>query len=149
MFEEAYRAKRYQTAVAAVFPLLTRGGIMIPPEQPREDLVETPYYGEAFLNVGNRFGGRVGTSATLDQTRRATIARELADSYAKLNMPRDATFYYRIALRLDPADAESKTQLKSLQAQLELRRANRNRQPAIAVNLEQDHLVRPRLAGVQ
>ena len=63
-----------------------------------------------------------------------------------MNMSREAAFYYRIAVQLDPADTASKTQVIALQAQLELQRANRLRQPAITVNLEQDHAVRPRLA---
>jgi hypothetical protein len=77
------------------------------------------------------------------------IARELADSYSKMNMLREALFYFRIAVRMDPADTDSKTQLDSLRAQLEKRRANRRRQPVVTENLEQDHAVRPRLGGGQ
>jgi len=90
--------------------------------------------------------------APTDSARRALIARNLADCYAKLNMPRDAEFYYRIALQIQPSDAEAKTQIRLLQAQLERQRANRQRKPVITANLEQDHVVWPRLApqgGVQ
>jgi len=61
-------------------------------------------------------------------------------------MPREATFYYRIALQLQPSDAEAGNQIRALQAQLERQRANRQRKPVITANLEQDHVVRPRLA---
>jgi hypothetical protein len=66
-----------------------------------------------------------------------------------LNRPRDAAFYFQITLQLDPADAESKARLSALQTQLEQQRANRQRQPVITENLEQDHPVRPRLGGGQ
>ncbi len=82
----------------------------------------------------------------MDPARRARIARELADCYAKLTMPREATFYYRIALQLQPSDAEAGNQIRALQAQLERQRTNRQRKPVITANLEQDHVVRPRLA---
>jgi hypothetical protein len=153
LFDEAYRAKRYQTAIAAIYPLILRGGISVPAEQPEsvagqavEDQNENRYYTEQFINGAVRYGRHAGAPAVLDPARRAAIARELADSYTKLNMPREAAFYCRIALQLDPADTEAKTQLSLLQSQLEHQRANRQRQPVITENLEQEHAVRPRLA---
>jgi hypothetical protein len=92
---------------------------------------------------------RRGGEPSIDTARRAIIARELADSYSNLNMPREAAFYFRIALQLDPADTESKARLTALQTQLEKQRANRQRQPVITENLEQDHAVRPRLGDGQ
>ncbi len=115
-----------------------------------EDQYQSRYFAEQFLNGRARFGmfslNRNGP-ATLDEKRRAVIARELADSYAKLNMPREAVAYDRIAVHLDPSDAAAKTQLNSLQALLDRERANRQRRPVITENLEQDHAVRPRLAA--
>ena len=153
VFSEAYRAKRYQSAIAAVYPLILRGGITVPVEQQEkllalggEDQYQNRYYAEQFLNGVVRYGRHAAAPSMLDPSRRAVIARELADSYSKLNMPREAAVYYRIALQLDKADAEAKTQLTSLEAQLEQQRANRQRRPVITVNLEQDHAVRPRLA---
>jgi len=141
LFNEAYRAKRYQTAVAAIFPLLTRGGIVVPTEQQDQqaEQFDSSYYSTQFLSTVTR----------MDTARRATIARELADSYAKAGNPNAAIFYFRIARQLDPAGAESKTQLETLEAQLERRRTNRQRQPLVTENLEQDHIVRPRLGGAQ
>jgi hypothetical protein len=93
--------------------------------------------------------GRRGSQSTLDTARRGVIARELADSYSNLNMPGEAAFYFRIALHLDSPDAQSKARLSALRTQLEERRANRQRQPVITANLEQDHPVRPRVGGGQ
>ena len=150
LFELAYRAKQYQTAISALHPLILRGGFSIPVEGPaEEDQQDNPYYSDQFMTGASRYGRRGGEPAALDPARRAKIARELADSYSKMNVPRDAAFYFRIAIRLDPSNAESKTQLNSLQAQLEHQRANRQRQPVITENLEQDHPVRPRLGGGQ
>ncbi len=135
LFDAAYRAKRYQTAIAAIHPLISRSGLMVP-QEPVEERYGNPFYSVQFM-----------TGAVT--ARRAVIARELADSYSNLNMSRDAAFYFQIALQLDPADAESKARLSALQTQLEQRRANRQRQPVITENLEQDHRVRPRLGGGQ
>ena len=127
LFDEAYRAKRYQAAIAAIYPLLSRVAI-------QEEQFENPYYSVPFL-----------TAVRIDSAKRAAIARELGDSYAHLNQPREAAFYYR----LDPVGVESKKKSDSLQAQLEHQRANQKRQPIVTENLEQDHLVRPRLGGAQ
>jgi tetratricopeptide (TPR) repeat protein len=147
LFEEAYRAKRYQTAVAAIHPLLSRNGLMVPPE-PMEEQTENTYYSVQFMMGAVRYGRR-GSQSTLDTARRGVIARELADSYSNLNMPGEAAFYFRIALHLDSPDAQSKARLSALRTQLEERRANRQRQPVITANLEQDHPVRPRVGGGQ
>jgi len=138
LFDEAYRAKRYPAAIGAVYPLLSRSGINIPAEQ-QEEQFENPYYSIQFL----------AAAARMDPARRAVLARQIAQSYSMLNMPRDAMFYFRIALQLNPEDSESKTNFDSLQAQLEHQRANRQRQPVVTENLEQDHVVRPRLGGGQ
>jgi cellulose synthase operon protein C len=135
LFEEAYRAKHYQAAIAAIHPLLSRNGLVVSPET-AEEQSENAFYSGQFM---------VGA----DTARRAITARELADAYSNLNRPGDAAFYFRIALQLDPADAESKARLSVLQTQLEKQRANRQRQPGITENLEQDHPVRPRLGDAQ
>jgi tetratricopeptide (TPR) repeat protein len=154
LFDEAYRAKRYQTAVAALYPLLSGGGIVVPEEPPpgagsdqvSEDQSENHYLADQFVSGAVRISRRGGRSVPMDPPRRARIARELADCYAKLAMLREAGFYYRIALQIQPSDAEAGNQIRVLQAQLERQRANRQRKPAITANLEQDHVVRPRLA---
>ncbi|HYL73650.1 MAG TPA: hypothetical protein VEU96_05565 [Bryobacteraceae bacterium] len=154
LFDAAYRAKRYQTATATLYPIMMQHGINVPPEpepsantgQFGENQFENQYAADQFLNAVMRPGRRGGAVTPLDNTQRATIARQLADSNAKLNQIREAAFYYRLALRLQPSDAGSKTQLNILEAQLDRRRANRQRRPVITANLEQDHAVRPRLA---
>ncbi len=160
LFDAAYRAKRYQTAVAALQPLLERGGIMAP-EEPQagagsdpvfEDQSANHYLADQFVSGAVRFPRNAVRATQIDRTRRAVIARELADCYSKINMPREAAFYYGIALQIQPSDTEAKNQIRALQAQLELQRANRQRKPVVTENLEQDHVVRPRLArqgGVQ
>ena len=154
LFDTAYRAKRYQTAVAALYPLLRLSGINIPQEQTEpppgqlvENQYENTYWAEQFLAGAVRYGRPQAAPDRLDQARRSRIARELADSYARLNMLSEAAVYSRIAVQIEPTDTEAKAQLASLKAQLERRRANRQRQPTITANLEQDHPVRPRLAA--
>jgi tetratricopeptide (TPR) repeat protein len=154
LFDLAYGAKRYQTAISTLHPMILRGGMNISGEQnpagaDEENQYQNQYYTQQFLGQPVQYGRPRSTPAALDPARRAVIARKLADSYAKLNMLNEAGFCYRMALLLDPKDAQSKTHLESLQAQLERQRANRQRQPAISQNIEQDHAVRPRLGGGQ
>jgi len=153
LFDAAYRAKRYQTAIGAVYPMLLSGGLTVPPEpepstagQFNEEQTDNQYIADQFLSETVRVSRRGAPPAPLDPARRAVIARQLADANAKLNRIRDAAFYYRIALRLQPSDAASKTQINLLQAQIDRQRTNRLRRPVITANLEQDHVVRPRLA---
>jgi cellulose synthase operon protein C len=153
LFDAAYRAKRYQTAIAAAYPLLLNGGLTAPPEpqsstpgQVDEEQPDNQYLADQFLSDAVRANRRGLPPAPLDPTQRAAIARQLADANAKLNRIREAAFYYRIALRLLPSDAQSKNQLTVLQAQLDRQQVNRQRRPVITANLEQDRVVRPRLA---
>lgn len=143
LFEEAYRAKRYRTAIASLYPLIRGSSINIPQEQP-----ETVGQDSNASRYENRYGAETFLSnpkgSAVD---RAKIAAELADCYVKLNMLNEAAFYYRVASQLDPSNAGAKPQLRALEAQIDLRRTNRRRRPAITVNLEQDHAVRPRLAA--
>ncbi|HEV8041807.1 MAG TPA: hypothetical protein VGP62_23215, partial [Bryobacteraceae bacterium] len=152
LFDLAYAAKRYQTAISTLHPMILRGGMNISGEQNPagadvENQYQNQYYTQQFLGAAPQFGRSAARREPLDPARRGAIARKLADSYAKLNMLNEAGFCYRIALLLDPADNGSKTQLDSILAQLERQRVNRLRQPAITENLEQDHAVRPRLAA--
>ncbi len=153
LFDAAYRAKRYQTAIATLHPLILRGGMTISGEQEEnaganvEDQYQNQHYAQQFLDEAIRYGRPMRTTAALDPARRAVIARELADSYAKLNMLHEAAFCYRIALLLQPADGDVKTQLSSIKEQLERQRTNRQRMPTINANLEQDHPVRSKIAA--
>jgi len=155
VFDAAYRAKRYQAAISALYPLLMRNGITVSeepemPNQPGQFMEPEPdnrYLADQFMSGNLAYGRRDSTIVPLEVSRRAAIARDLADAYAKLNLAREAVFYYRIALRLQPSDAASKTQVDRLQAQLELQRTDKQRRPAITANLEQDHPVRPKLPG--
>jgi hypothetical protein len=133
LFDIAYGAKRYQTAVAAFYPLQKMSGVNFPQDQPEQqaqsgDDSNQAYWAERFL----------GPIANIDPARRVKLARALADSYAKLNMLNEAAFYARVVVQLDSGNSEAKTQLASIRSQLE---------PTITANLEQDHPVRPRLTA--
>jgi hypothetical protein len=105
IFKIAYAAKRYQAAVAALYPLH-------PFDQEQE-----PYEAAApdFLPL-----------------------RELADAYAKLGQLKAALYYYR-------ADKHSENETRALEAQVEMQALNEKRRPKISAQLEQDHLILPRL----
>jgi hypothetical protein len=136
--------------------MLAHSGISVPveqqgpPEGPAGQIVDEDDTTRGFI-AGQLLNAEVQDrrkpAAPQDRNNRDQLARELADCYAKLNRARDAAYFYRIALQLQPSDNESKTQLRALQAQLDRQRANRKRQPVISENLEQDHPVKPRLTG--
>ncbi len=86
--------------------------------------------------------------AKLSAREKAEIARDLGTAYQKTGSPDEALFYLRPASRLEP-DAALKAQLNKAVQQIELlqrrRTTNQNRRPEIHSQLEQQHLVRPRL----
>ena len=121
IFRIAYAAKRYETAVAAFYPLHDE-------VRDSDDSYERPM--PAFLPEAQN---------------RAEIAHQLADAYLKLGRPQPALYFYRIALQLNPADKPAETARQQLVAQAELRMLNNQRRPKIGAKLEQDHLILPRL----
>ncbi len=127
IFRIAYAAKRYQTAVSALYPLHDAVRGLIENSDPEEGY-ERP------------------TPVFLPEARnRAEIARQLADAYLKLGQPQPALYFYRVAIQLNPGDKQAETARRQLVAQAELRTLNNQRRPKISAKLEQDHLILPRL----
>ncbi|HET9837691.1 MAG TPA: hypothetical protein VFR84_05595 [Candidatus Angelobacter sp.] len=88
------------------------------------------------------------TFAKLSAKEKAEIARELGTAYEKTGSPDEALSYLQPAARLEP-DAALQAQLNKEVQQIQLlqrrRTSNQNRRPEIHSQLEQQHLVRPRL----
>ena len=75
---------------------------------------------------------------------RARLLREMAEAYRKLDRPQEAKMFFEQAQRLDPS-VPVKKQLDAIAAEEKRSAANALRRPEIAVRLEQDRIVRPRL----
>src|SRR5579859_3087659 len=86
--------------------------------------------------------------ARLSAKEKAAIGRDLGTAYQKTGSPDQALPYLQRAYRLEP-DPGLKAQLKKEVQQIQLaqrrRTTNQNRRPEIHSQLEQQHLVRPRL----
>jgi tetratricopeptide (TPR) repeat protein len=77
-------------------------------------------------------------------TQRARLLREMGEAYRKLERPQEAKMFFEQAQRLDPSVPVRK-QLDAIAADAKRTAANALRRPDIAVRLEQDRIVRPRL----
>src|SRR5208337_4360713 len=70
-----------------------------------------------------------------EPTRRAEIARQLADCYRRLNQPGAASTLYWISLRIEPSNPQVEREIDALRAQMEQKRSNDRRRPVITANL--------------
>ena len=79
---------------------------------------------------------------------RAVVARGVGEAYQRLKEPAKAIYYYRLALELDRSPAQRtavQPNIDTLRTELKLRQANQERRPVVTRNLEQPHVVKPRL----
>lgn len=133
-------------AVALADPLLTNAGLSsllqrpepLPDKNGDKPLV-TDYQVKSFL-----------AKYKLTRQERAEAAQSLAAAYQQLGRPGAEELLLRIALRLEES-AEKKNSLsqrvEQLAAERRLRVENERRRPIIRAKLEQENVVRPRLAG--
>ncbi len=132
LFRIALAAKRYQLAVSSV-----AAAANAPSYAPPETEEFPQYLAEQFLQ-----GTGAGT------TERASIARGLGEAYQQLNDPALAVYYYRLSLDLSksqPQQAALEKNLEVMRAAVKLKIANEERRPVVTKNLEQPHIVKPRL----
>jgi Tfp pilus assembly protein PilF len=132
LFRAALDQKRYALAIASV-PSQSE----TPPEAPSDSGKLPEWVVNSFM-PNTPFG----------QAERAVFARGLGEAYQRMNDPAHAVYYYRLALEMDRSPAATKAiepALKAMRERVELRRANEVRRPVVTTNLEQPHIVRPRL----
>jgi tetratricopeptide (TPR) repeat protein len=146
LFRAARQSGEHHLAVAALMPLLDSTGLGYALRQPdsilREDTVAN----------GNqrRQSGVFLAEEALPAGERARLASAVADSFERIGRLQAAEMLYGLALESEPAseDRAAMQQAKDrVSASLELRAENARRRPVISKNLEQDRLVRPRLAA--
>lgn len=86
--------------------------------------------------------------APYNATERAAIARGLGDSWRNLGEAWRALYYYRLAMELDRSPAMKsgvQSNLDAVRRSVALKKQNNERRPVITKNLEQPHVVRPKL----
>jgi hypothetical protein len=151
LFRAARQSGEHHLAVAALMPLLDATGLGYALRQPDSILRE-----DTGLHRNARAGGQqrwqgiafLATEA-LPAGESARIAAAVADSVERIGRWQAAEMLYALALESEPAPEDRPAmQLAKdrVSAALELRAENARRRPQISKNLDQDRLVRPRLA---
>ena len=90
------------------------------------------------------------SNVALPLSQQSQLAREVALALIRLERLDEAAAYLKIAQNLEKSAAERTritTQLQEVRARLRRQRTNAARQPILHAELEQDRLVRPRLAA--
>jgi hypothetical protein len=143
LLKAAIEAGDYHLAIAAMKPYLTGSGLEstsdTPPSADDEDLTSTQ---------DSRAEDTVRAFAKLSAKERAEISRDLGMAFERTNALAQALPYLQKAYRLE-IDPAVKTQINKEVQQIRLlqrrREVNRARQPEVHSELEQQHIVRPRL----
>ncbi|MDP8982529.1 MAG: hypothetical protein M3O35_18280 [Acidobacteriota bacterium] len=151
LFRAAFEAKRYQTAIAALFPLMIDRPFTAALQQdaPPEPSTEGGGAASDDESGGRWYADQFLSGLGLQDSERASLARSLAQAYQAPDRTQPAGVLWRMARQLDPSDATAKRQVDALAARAALARQNALRRPVIKAALEQDHLVQPRLGGGQ
>jgi tetratricopeptide (TPR) repeat protein len=135
LFRAALDQKRYALAVAAA-PVQDQGNEQV------ADSEKLPEWLVGSFLQNTPFG----------QADRAFFARGLGEALQRLNEPARAVYYYRLALELDRSPAARSAiepNLKAVRQAMELKQENEERRPVVSKNLEQPHVVRPRLTAAR
>jgi hypothetical protein len=152
LFRAARQGGEHHLAVAALMPLLDATGLGYALRQPDSILREDTGLHEGIGANGNqrRQSGVFLAAEALPAGERARIAAAVADSLERIGRFQAAQMLYGLALESEPAseDRSAMQQAKNrVTASLALRAENARRRPVISKNLEQDRLVRTRLAA--
>lgn len=162
LFVAALEAGRHQFAVAVFEPWLLRGGIdsdepvhetdaESSAQQAGGDVDEVFEEGRYEYSSERYEADRFLDGSGLDRQQRAQMAARLASAYEKLGELNGALGTLRVAgfLETDPAARRSIEQRsQSLKSELARREQNARRRPKISPTLEQENVVRPRIAQV-
>jgi len=152
LFRAARQSGEHHLGVAALMPLLDSTGLAYALRQPDSILREdTGLHEDAGANGNQRRQSGVFLAAeALPAGERARLASAVADSFERIGRLQAAEMLYGLALESEPAseDRPAMQQAKDrVSASLALRAENARRRPVISKNLDQDRLVRPRLAA--
>jgi hypothetical protein len=144
LLQAAVGAGQPQLAVAVAEPLLGNTGLarLLQRAEPPQ-----PQGGAGQDQMVETFLARLG----LESQERAETARSLAAAYQWLNRPGAEELLLRIALRLEESAGQREAlsqRIEQLAAERRVRAENARRRPVISEKLEQEGVVRPRLADV-
>ena len=152
-----------ETRDAAVRERLLAGAVAIDPQEmpPEIDLMRAALearHDALAVGIAQRVGGEMiadeteftswvanGFMGTLPDAERVTLARGLGEAEQRLGNLRVALLYFQIAQRIEPAD-RVQTVLDTVRRRVEASAKNEGRRPVVSDHLDQDRLVRARVA---
>ncbi len=144
LLKAATAAGDYHLAIAAMKPNLQNSAV-----ETALNAASTTDDDDDLANQESQAEDTVRTFIKLSVKERAEISRDLGLAFEKINSLNQALPYLQRAYRLE-TDAAVKTlinkEVQQIRATQRRRAANLARQPVIHTNLEQEHVVRPRLA---
>ena len=145
LFRAAHAAGEFRLAVAAIEPLAANTNLAYRFQQYDSPLDEQPD-----MDVDHWLAQQFLSAQGLDDGARAALASDLAHALEQIDRLSLAELLYRLSLELAPPGLQHSAIQQSLdrvQAVRQRRAENARRRPVVTKNLEQDHLVRPRLAA--
>ncbi|MEX2301625.1 MAG: hypothetical protein WD733_11845 [Bryobacterales bacterium] len=148
LFGAAHGAGRYDLAVTAVQPLFANTNLGHRLEQYDSPLDEQQPDVDADRWLTEQFLANQG----LGDDARAALAADLGHALEQTKRLGVAGLVYRVASEMSPVDLQRQAVAQALdrvQAVRRLRAENARRRPVISQHLEQENLVRPRLAVAQ
>jgi hypothetical protein len=143
LLKAAFESGDYHLAIATLKPYLMSMNL-----ETALDGTQEPEESEEVTGQDWQANGTLNAFIKLSEKERAEICRDLGTAFDKTNALSDALPYLRKAYRLE-TDAAIKTQINKEVQQIRFiqrrRAANQTRRPEIHAELEQEHIVRPRL----
>ncbi len=146
LFRAAHGAAEFQLAVAAFEPLAANTNLAYRFQQYDSPLDEH----QPDIGVDRWMAQQFLSAQGLDDAARAALASDLAHALEQVERLGLAELVYRLALELSPPGLQHSAIEQSVDrvhAVRQRRAQNASRRPVITKNLDQDHLVRPRLAA--
>ena len=150
-FRAAVSIPKDELALASIEQILrSQALIRVAPEITNEEEIISGEEEQTDQGQGNEEPSRISTTSGLPAAQLAQVGREVGLAMMRLDRLEEAASYLQIAQKWEKAPAEKKritAQLAEVRSRLRRQRANAARQPILHAELEQDRLVRPRLAA--
>jgi len=143
LLKAAIETGDYRLAIADMKPYLTNAALAS-----MGDNLPSFDYNDELISQNGSAEDTVGVFAKLPAKERAELNRDLGTAFERTNQLAQALPYLQSAYRLetDPAvKAQVNKEVQQIRLLQRRREANRARQPQVHSELEQEHVVRPRL----
>jgi hypothetical protein len=147
LFQAAVAISQNELALSALTPLINQSLMT----SPARESSESEGASEDFEQPGaSTVEAEFLSGQQLDASHKSLIAAQMAGALQKLDRLEEAGRIWKVASMLATDDSlrnQANLEIKHLEAQLKMQKADQQRRPLITEHLEQQRLVRPRLLG--